>query len=300
MPLLETSLPDLLYRGKVRDTYDMGDGLLLMVATDRISAFDVVLPNGIPDKGRVLSQMSRFWFELTKHIVPNHFVGLADDPAALGDLANHPRIASLPPDIARQAMVVKRAQRIDVECVVRAYLTGSALVDYNKTGTVFGIAVPAGLVDGSKLPELLFTPTTKAETGHDEPMSMEDVAAIAGTERAEQLRELSFAVFRHAHEYAAERGIIIADTKFEFGLRDGEVILIDEVLTPDSSRFWDASGYEPGKPQPNFDKQFVRDWLLTQPWDRTPPAPALPDDIVAKTRERYLEAYQRLTGQTLT
>ena len=300
MPLLETSLPDLLYRGKVRDTYDMGDGLLLMVATDRISAFDVVLPNGIPDKGRVLSQMSRFWFELTKHIVPNHFVGLADDPAALGDLANHPRIASLPPDIARQAMVVKRAQRIDVECVVRAYLTGSGLVDYNKTGTIFGIPAPAGLVDGSKLPELLFTPTTKAETGHDEPMSMEDVAAIAGTERAEQLRELSFAVFRHAHEYAAERGIIIADTKFEFGLRDGEVILIDEVLTPDSSRFWDASGYEPGKPQPNFDKQFVRDWLLTQPWDRTPPAPALPDDIVAKTRERYLEAYQRLTGQTLT
>ena len=300
MPLLETALPDLLYRGKVRDTYDMGDGLLLMVATDRISAFDVVLPNGIPDKGRVLSRMSQFWFELTKHIVPNHFVGLADDPAALGELADHPRIASLPPEIARQAMVVKRAQRIDVECVVRAYLTGSGLVDYKKTGTIFGIPAPAGLVDGSKLPELLFTPTTKAETGHDEPMSVEDLAASVGEELSETLRELSFAIFRHAHAYAADRGIIIADTKFEFGLRDGDVILIDEVLTPDSSRFWDASGYEPGKPQPNFDKQFVRDWLLTQPWDRTPPAPALPDDIVAKTRERYLEAYHRLTGQTLT
>ena len=299
MPLLETGLPDLLYRGKVRDTYDMGDGLMLMVATDRISAFDVVLPNGIPDKGYVLSRMSKFWFEMTQDIIPNHLVGLADDPEALGALADHPRIKTLPPEIARQAMVVKRAERLDVECVVRAYLTGSGLVDYKATGTIFGIEVPEGLVDGSKLPELLFTPTTKAETGHDEPLSMAAVAKIAGAEMAERLREESFAVFLRAHEYAAERGIIIADTKFEFGMHDGELILIDEVLTPDSSRFWDAKGYAPGKSQPNFDKQFVRDWLLEQPWDRTPPAPVLPDDIVAKTRERYLEAYERLTGRVL-
>ena len=299
MPLLETGLPDLLYRGKVRDTYDMGDGLMLMVATDRISAFDVVLPNGIPDKGYVLSRMSKFWFEMTQDIIPNHLVGLADDPEALGALADHPRIKTLPPEIARQAMVVKRAERVDVECVVRAYLTGSGLLDYKATGTVFGIEVPEGLVDGSKLPELLFTPTTKAETGHDEPLSMTAVARIAGAEMAERLRKESFAVFLRAHEYAAERGIIIADTKFEFGMHDGELILIDEVLTPDSSRFWDAKGYAPGKSQPNFDKQFVRDWLLEQPWDRTPPGPALPDDIVAKTRERYLEAYERLTGRAL-
>lgn len=300
MPLLESNLPDLLYRGKVRDTYDLGNNLLLMVATDRISAFDVVLPNGIPDKGRVLSRMSKFWFEKIGHIVPHHFVAMADDPAALGDLANHPKIKSLPREIAQQAMVIKRADRVDVECVVRAYLTGSALVDYQKSQTIFGIPVPPGLVDGSKLPELLFTPTTKAETGHDEPMTMDEVAELVGKDLAEKLKELSFAVFQFAHDYAAERGIIIADTKFEFGIRDGEIILIDEVLTPDSSRFWEGSQYAPGKSQPNYDKQFVRDWLLKQPWDRTPPAPQLPDEIVEKTRERYLEAYRRLTGMTLS
>ncbi len=301
MPLFETPLPDILYRGKVRDTFDLGDGLLLMVATDRISAFDVVLPNGIPDKGRVLSRMSRFWFEQTGHIVPNHFIALADDKEALGGLADHPTLRALPADVAGQAMVVKRAERIDAECVVRAYLTGSALVDYNATGTIFGVAMPSGLLDGSKLPELMFTPTTKAEVGHDEPVTIEELGGMVGVELAAQLQELSFAVFQHAHDVAAERGIIIADTKFEFGIRDGEVILIDEVLTPDSSRFWDASGHDPGKSQPNFDKQFVRDWLLTQKdWDRTPPAPSLPDDIVEKTRERYLEAYERLTGQPLS
>ena len=301
MPLFETPLPDILYRGKVRDTFDLGDGLLLMVATDRISAFDVVLPNGIPDKGRVLSRMSRFWFEQTGHIVPNHFIALADDKEALGGLADHPTLRALPADVAGQAMVVKRAERIDAECVVRAYLTGSALVDYNATGTIFGVEMPSGLLDGSKLPELMFTPTTKAEVGHDEPVTIEELGGMVGVELAAQLQELSFAVFQHAHDVAAERGIIIADTKFEFGIRDGEVILIDEVLTPDSSRFWDASGHDPGKSQPNFDKQFVRDWLLTQKdWDRTPPAPSLPDDIVEKTRERYLEAYERLTGQPLS
>lgn len=300
MPLLNTNLPNKLYQGKVRDTYDMGDGMLLMVATDRISAFDVVIPNGIPDKGRVLSQMSKFWFDQTGQIVPNHFIALADDPAGLGDLVDHPIIQTLPPDIARQSTVIKRAERIDVECVVRAYLTGSALVDYNQTGTIFGIPVPPGLVDGSKLPELLFTPTTKAEVGHDEPMTLDEVSAMIGTDLAVELRDLSFAIFQYAHDVAAERGIIIADTKFEFGIRDGEVILIDEVLTPDSSRFWEGTQYAPGKSQPNYDKQFVRDWLLLQPWNRTPPAPELPDDIIEKTRERYLEAYRRLTGEALT
>ena len=297
MPLLDTPLPNRLYRGKVRDTYDLGGGLLLMVATDRISAFDVVLPNGVPDKGRVLSLLSKFWFEQTREIVPNHFVALADDPGALGSLAGHPVIKSLPPEVARQAMVVRRADRIDAECVVRAYLTGSALADYNATGTVFGEPMPTGLVDGSKFPGLMFTPTTKAEVGHDEPLTAEELAGLVGADTAETLRALSFAVFQRAHDIAAERGIIIADTKFEFGVRDGEIILIDEVLTPDSSRFWDAEGYAPGKSQPNFDKQFVRDWLLTQKdWNRTPPAPSLPDDIVQKTTERYWEAYRRLAG----
>ena len=299
MPLLETPLPNILYRGKVRDTFEMGDGLMLMVATDRISAFDVVLPTGIPDKGRVLSRMSKFWFEQTGHIVRNHFVAIADDPEGLGALNDHPLIKNLPNEVARQATVVKRAERIDVECVVRAYLTGSALVDYKDTGTIFGIPVPAGLVDGSKLPELLFTPTTKAEEGHDMPMTMDEVAALTGLDLAAKLQELSFAVFQHAHDVAAGRGIILADTKFEFGMHEGKVILIDEVLTPDSSRFWDGTQYAPGKSQPNYDKQFVRDWLLEQPWDRTPPAPTLPDDIVAKTTERYLEAYRRLTGEAL-
>jgi phosphoribosylaminoimidazole-succinocarboxamide synthase len=300
VPLLETNLPNKLYQGKVRDTYDMGDGMLLMVATDRISAFDVVLPNGVSDKGRVLSQMSKFWFDQTAHIVPNHFIALADDREGLGSLLKHPLISTLPPEIARQSTVIKRAERIDVECVVRAYLTGSALVDYNQTGTIFGIPVPPGLVDGSKLPELLFTPTTKAEIGHDEPMSAEEVVAMVGTDLAAKLQDLSFSIFQYAHDVAAERGIIIADTKFEFGIRDGEVILIDEVLTPDSSRFWEGTQYAPGKSQPNYDKQFVRDWLIEQPWDRTPPAPSLPDDIIEKTRARYLEAYRRLTGRALT
>jgi len=298
--LLETNLPNKLYQGKVRDTYDMGDGMLLMVATDRISAFDVVLPNGVSDKGRVLSQMSKFWFDQTAHIVPNHFIALADDSEGLGALVNHPLIKTLPPEIARQSTVIKRAERIDVECVVRAYLTGSALVDYNQTGTIFGIPVPPGLVDGSKLPELLFTPTTKAEIGHDEPMTAEEVAGMVGADLATKLQNLSFAIFQYAHDVAAERGIIIADTKFEFGIRGGEVILIDQVLTPDSSRFWEGTTYAPGKSQPNYDKQFVRDWLIEQPWDRTPPAPSLPEDIIEKTRARYLEAYRRLTGRALT
>jgi phosphoribosylaminoimidazole-succinocarboxamide synthase len=298
MPLLETPLPDLLYRGKVRDTFDLGDGLLLMVATDRISAFDVVLPNGIPDKGYVLARLSRFWFQRTRHLVPNHLLGLADDPEALGTVAAHPKIKTLPPEIARQAMVVRRAQRIDVECVVRAYLAGSAWAEYQEHGTIAGQRAQAGLREGEQLPELLFTPTTKAEQGHDMPMTMDEVSKLAGEEMSERLREISFAVFQFAHDYAEKQGIIIADTKMEFGLIDGHLTLIDELLTPDSSRFWESAGYSPGQAQPNYDKQFVRDWLLESGWNREPPAPKLPNEVVSRTTERYLAALGRLTAET--
>ena len=288
--IMESPLPDLIYRGKVRDTHEMGDGLLLMVATDRISAFDVVMPNGIPDKGAVLCQLSSFWFAQTAGIVPNHLVALAVDRVDV----------SAPPEIARRSMVVRRAERIDVECVIRGYITGSAWAEYKKSGTVQNLPMQAGLQEGDRFPEPLFTPTTKAEVGHDENMSKQEVEDMVGVETAKLLEETTAKVYMAAHEIALEKGIIIADTKMEFGFIDGELTLIDELLTPDSSRFWDASGYAPGKSQPNFDKQFVRDWLNSQGWDHEPPAPALPDDVVSKTRERYLEAHTRLTGKSLS
>lgn len=288
--IMESPLPDLIYRGKVRDTHEMGDGLLLMVATDRISAFDVVMPNGIPDKGAVLCQLSSFWFAQTAGIVPNHLVALAVDREDV----------SAPPEIARRSMVVRRAERIDVECVIRGYITGSAWAEYKKSGTVQDLPMQAGLQEGDRFPEPLFTPTTKAEVGHDENMSKQEVEDMVGVETAKLLEETTAKVYMAAHEIALEKGIIIADTKMEFGFIDGELTLIDELLTPDSSRFWDASGYAPGKSQPNFDKQFVRDWLNSQGWDHEPPAPALPDDVVSKTRERYLEAHTRLTGKSLS
>lgn len=297
--IIDTELPGLLYRGKVRDTFDLTGGRLLMVATDRISAFDVVLPSGIEDKGLVLNHISAFWFGLTEHLVPNHLICLADAPEAaallkLGDLGG-----DLAPEIARQAMVVKRAERIDIECIVRGYITGSAWSEYRRQGTVSGMPVDQGMVEGQPFPEPLFTPTTKAEEGHDENMSRQEVLDMVGADLARQLEEASKSVYAFARDYAKERGIILADTKMEFGLLDGQLILIDELLTPDSSRFWDASGYSPGKSQPNFDKQFVRDWLDQQCWDHEPPAPELPADVVAKTTERYKEAYHRLTGAGL-
>lgn len=296
LPLIDTNLPDRLYRGKVRDTFDLGEGLLLMVATDRISAFDVVLPSGIPDKGYILSRMSVFWFNQTTNLISNHMVGMADDIADFPDLINHPKLQSLPPEIARQAMVVKRAERVDVECVVRGYITGSAWAEYVKTGTVSGLAAPVGMQEGDMFDEPLFTPTTKAEIGHDENISMEEVEVLAGKDIALRLKDLSIAIYKQAHDYAKSKGILLADTKMEFGLLDGNLILIDELLTPDSSRFWDLQGYAPGKSQPNYDKQFVRDWLVESGWDREPPAPELPDEIIAKTRERYFAAYEKLTG----
>ena len=286
-------------RGKVRDTYPLSDGRLLMVATDRISAFDVVLPKGIPGKGIVLNRMSAFWFEQTRHLITNHFIMLADDPEAtkITDAGFAP--SGLPPEIAKQAMVVKRAERLDIECIVRGYITGSAWAEYRKSGTVSGKQMPVGLLEGQAFPELLFTPTTKAEVGHDENMSDEQVLDMVGAEMAGKLAEASKTVYKFACDYALERGIILADTKMEFGTLDGELILIDELLTPDSSRFWDVTGYEPGRSQPNFDKQFVRDWLSDQGWDREPPAPELPDDVAEKTTERYREAFFRLTGQRI-
>ena len=285
----ESHLPDLVYRGKVRDTHDIGDGLLLMVATDRISAFDVVLGTAIPEKGAVLCQMSAFWFAKTAPIVPNHFVALATSGGDLG----------VPPELARRAMVVRKAERIDVECVVRGYITGSAWAEYKGSGTVAGQKMPSGMKEGDRFPEPLFTPTTKAEVGHDESLSFSEVVEMVGSATADRLSDISKSVYSHARDVALEKGIIIADTKMEFGFIDGKLCLIDELLTPDSSRFWDSSGYSPGESLPNFDKQFVRDWLSAQGWDREPPAPELPDDVVENTRQRYFEAFRRLTGLEL-
>ena len=297
--LLETQMPDILHRGKVRDTYGLGGGHLLMVATDRISAFDVVLPTGITDKGLVLNRISAFWFDRTRDIVPNHFICLADSDEAAQYLEGSSVASAISPQVARQAMVVRQAERIDIECIVRGYITGSAWSEYQRQGTVSGMDVGQGLVEGQAFPEPLFTPTTKAEEGHDENMSKQEVLDMVGADMARQLEETSKAVFTAALGYAKERGIILADTKMEFGVIDGELTLIDELLTPDSSRFWDAAGYAPGKSQPNYDKQFVRDWLDAQGWDHEPPAPDLPNDVVAKTSERYREAYYKLTGTQL-
>ncbi|MCH9036289.1 MAG: phosphoribosylaminoimidazolesuccinocarboxamide synthase [Chloroflexi bacterium] len=296
--ILKTDLPGLLHRGKVRDTYDMGDKLL-MVSTDRISAFDMVLPNGIPGKGRILSLLSVFWFEKTVHLIPNHFIAMAGDRAALGTIADSPPVKGLSDDIAQMAMVVRKARRIDVECIVRGYITGSAWSEYKRSGTVGDMPMPPGLKECQEFSEPLFTPTTKADTGHDENMTFQEMQSLVGADLAADLRDKSIQVYEYARGLAAEKGIIIADTKMEFGIIDGEVTLIDELLTPDSSRFWDAERYQVGQPQPNFDKQFVRDWLLASGWNKEPPAPALPTDIVAKTAERYAEAYLRLTGQSV-
>jgi phosphoribosylaminoimidazole-succinocarboxamide synthase len=293
--LIETQLPNLLHRGKVRDTYRLGEGLLLMISTDRISAFDVVLPNGIPDKGAVLNRLSAFWFERTGHLVPDHFIALAD----AWDGEGKALIASLPPGGARQAMVVKQAERVDMECIVRGYITGSAWSEYRRDGTVSGKPMPAGLVEGDLFPDPIFTPTTKAEEGHDMNMSDQEVLDMVGSDLARQLEDASKKVYAFAREFALERGIILADTKMEFGMIDGQLSLIDELLTPDSSRFWDLEGYRPGQSQPSFDKQFVRDWLTSQGWNQEPPAPELPDDIIARTSGRYLDAYSRLTGESL-
>lgn len=291
--LIQSPLPDPTYRGKVRDTYDLGDGRLLIVATDRISAFDVVLPTGIPDKGRVLSKLSAWWFERTGGVVPSHFIRLADGTAA-DDLP-----FELPPELIGRSTIVKKAERVDIECIVRGYLSGSAWEEYKRYGTVNGVKMEKGLLESQQLPEPIFTPTTKADEGHDEPMTFSDVMQEVGPEAAQVLRLRSLALYQFAAAYARERGIIIADTKFEFGYIDGELHVIDEVLTPDSSRFWSIEGYQPGKPQPSFDKQYVRDWLAQSGWDKQPPAPELPPEVVEGTSRRYKDAYRLLTGMEL-
>ncbi|HXK33728.1 MAG TPA: phosphoribosylaminoimidazolesuccinocarboxamide synthase [Dehalococcoidia bacterium] len=291
--LTRSPLPDPTHRGKVRDTYDLGDGRMLIVATDRISAFDIVLPTGIPDKGRVLSKLSAWWFERTSDVVPSHFIRLADGTAA----DNLP--FELPPELAGRSTIVKKAKRVDIECIVRGYLSGSAWAEYQQYGTVNGVKMEKGLLESQQLPEPLFTPTTKADEGHDEPMTFSDVMQEVGPDAAQVLRLRSLALYQFAAAYARERGIIIADTKFEFGYIDGELHVIDEVLTPDSSRFWSIEAYAPGKPQPSFDKQYVRDWLTQSGWDRQPPAPELPPEVVEGTSRRYKEAYRLLTGMEL-
>ena len=288
--LLQLDLPEIpkVRSGKVREMFDLGDSLL-MVASDRISAYDVVLPNGIPLKGEVLTMFSHFWFERVADLVPNHLLAKADEPLPQA-------VQSHAEQIGRRAMVVKKAQPLAIECVVRGYLAGSGWKEYQKQGTVCGISLPDGLDNSSKLPEPIFTPATKAEEGHDENISFEEAINIVGKDIAEQARDLSIKIYNRGRDHAAEKGIIIADTKFEFGIFEGELILIDEVLTPDSSRFWPADLYAPGKSQPSFDKQFVRDYLETLDWDKNPPGPELPEDIVQKTSEKYIEAYTRVTG----
>ena len=291
--LLQLDLPGIrkVKSGKVREMFDLGDSFLL-VATDRISAFDCVMPNGVPRKGEVLTQLSHFWFERTASVVPNHLSKGARDPLPK---ALQPFEAQL----KRRSMIVKKAKPLAIECVVRGYLAGSGWKEYKANKTVCGIRLPDGLTESAKLPEPIFTPATKEETGHDINISYEQAAEIVGHDIAAQAMETSLWIYKSARDYALERGIIIADTKFEFGIFGDKLILIDEVLTPDSSRFWPATGYEPGCGQPSFDKQFVRDYLETLSWNKTPPAPALPDDVVAKTSKKYIDAYQRLTGKML-
>jgi phosphoribosylaminoimidazole-succinocarboxamide synthase len=284
--LLELDIPELtkIKSGKVREIFDMGEHLLF-VASDRVSAFDVVLPNGIPRKGEVLTQISHFWFDKYADLVPNHRVadGLPDSLAHL----------------ARRSMVVKKAEPLNIECIVRGYITGSGWKEYKKNGTVCDIPLPDDLLESAELEQPLFTPSTKADEGHDENISFEQAVEIEGRETTEKVRDLSLQIYTEARNYARERGIIIADTKFEFGRIDGELVLIDEVLTPDSSRFWPLDEYEPGRGQHAFDKQYVRDYLETLDWDKTPPGPVLPDDLIQRSQARYLEAYQRLTGTEL-
>ncbi len=289
--ILETNLPDVkpFHTGKVRDIYDLDDKLLI-VATDRISAFDVVLPTGIPYKGKILTALSEFWFNFTKSVIDNHLITT--------DMTEFPTELQKYTDIlAGRSMIVRKAKRINIECVARAYLSGSAWRAYNKTGSICGIKLPPGLKESDKLPEPIFTPTTKAESGHDMELTQPEVENMVGREVAEKIREKSLQLLATASAMVESKGLILSDTKFEFGFYNGDIILIDEALTPDSSRFWPISDYEPGRSQRSFDKQYVRDYLEEIGWDKKPPAPHLPDEVVKKTTERYFEAYRRITGR---
>lgn len=292
-PLLTLDLPGIpkVKSGKVREVFDLGQ-YLLFVATDRISAFDCIMPNGIPNKGKALTQMSHYWFDETESIIKNHRVARADAPLP-------PELKPFEAKLAGRSMIVLKAKPLAIECVVRGYLAGSGWKEYKKSQSVCGVALPAGLLESSELPEPIFTPSTKAEEGHDENISFEQAEKIVGADIARKVRDASIKLYSWARDHARKRGIIIADTKFEFGLFNGEVILIDEVLTPDSSRFWPMSEYQPGRGQSSFDKQFVRDYLENLGWNKQPPAPKLPADVVARTAEKYAEAYRCLTGKEL-
>lgn len=297
--LMQTDLPQSLFRrGKVRDSYDLGRELLI-VATDRVSAFDVVLPSGIPRKGVILTQLAAFWFEKTAHLVPNHVVEVVNDIHLLNSYIPRGGCYVYPGYLARRSMIVVKAEVIPVECVVRGYLAGSAWAEYSRHGTVNGVALVSGLRESERLPRPLFTPTTKADVGHDLPLTFGRLENQVGGAMAAALREKSLAVYDFAETYARQRGILIADTKFEFGVAGGRLILVDELLTPDSSRFWGVDTYQVGRSQPSFDKQIVRDWLTGSGWNREPPGPELPAEISARTAQRYQEVYERLTGLTL-
>jgi phosphoribosylaminoimidazole-succinocarboxamide synthase len=275
--------------GKVRDVYDVGEERVLLVATDRISAFDVVLPNPIPDKGRVLTGLTLFWLDRTRDVIGNHLIS--------ADRRDFPEPFRSEPALSGRAMLATSAEVIPVECVARGYLTGSGLKQYRAEGHVCGVPLPAALDEADRLPEPIFTPTTKAAEGHDLPLTFEETVGLIGRGLAERLREVTIALYERGADVAAERGILVADTKFEFGFAGGELILIDEVLTPDSSRFWPADGYAPGRPQPSFDKQFVRDWLDASGWDHEPPTPELPAEVIDRTALKYRDAYERITGE---
>ncbi len=297
--VFETNLTGLLHRGKVRDTYDLGDDRLLMIASDRISAFDVVMDQPIPGKGIILTQMSSFWFGVIDHVMPNHVIATADDEAAMAGVEKTGALAELTPELARRSMVIKKAERLDIECVVRNYIAGSAWAEYEQLGTMNGMPLPAGMKAAERFSEPVFTPSTKAKSGHDMPLTPKEARDLVGVEMHRVLEEKSIEIFQVAHDYAAERGMVLVDTKFEFGFVDGELTLIDEVLTPDSSRYWDVNDWVPGNFPPAFDKQYLRAWLLDTDWDREPPPPTLPEAVIEQTRERYLESYRRLSGKTL-
>ena len=297
--VFETNLTGLLHRGKVRDTYDLGDDRLLMVASDRISAFDVVMDQPIPGKGIILTQMSSFWFGVIEHVMPNHLIAVADDEVAMAGVEITGSLAELTPELARRSMVIKKAERIDIECIVRNYIAGSAWAEYERSGTMNGMPLPAGMKAAERFSEPVFTPSTKAETGHDVALTPTEARDLVGVELHRALEDKSIEIFRVAHDYAAERGMILVDTKFEFGFVDGELTIIDEVLTPDSSRYWNTNDWAPGHFPPAFDKQYLRAWLLETDWNREPPPPVLPGEVVGKTQERYLESYRRLSGKSL-
>ncbi len=297
--IMETNLPlPVFIKGKVRDTYDLGSHLLI-VATDRISAFDVVLPTGIPLKGHVLNRLSNFWFRRMTNIIPNHMTEALDDLHGLDSYLPAEKRFNYPSFLRGRSMIVKKVKRLPLECVIRGYLSGSAWAEYKAKGTISGTPMPKGMQESQELPQPLFTPTTKADTGHDEPVTKDYITKGFGLHIGQELEEKSLAIYNAAREYALSKGIIIADTKFEFGIDNGKLILIDELLTPDSSRFWDAEKYKAGQPQESMDKQPVRDWLTASGWNKEPPAPALPPDVIEATTKRYMLAYERITGRKL-